>query len=31
LRLILLMGIFFLPAFFLILWICGTVVSFDNG
>jgi hypothetical protein len=31
LRLILVMGIFYLPAFFLILWICGTIVSFNNG
>jgi hypothetical protein len=31
LQLIVLMGIFYLPAFFLILWISGTVVSFDNG
>lgn len=31
LRLITLMGIFYLPAFFLILWICGTVVSSNDG
>lgn len=31
LRLIIVMGIFYLPAFFLILWICGTIVSFNNG
>lgn len=31
LRLILLMGTFYLPAFFLILWICGTVVSSSSG
>lgn len=31
LQLILLMGTFYLPAFFLILWICGTVVSSSSG